>query len=427
MNKESRDVPVERYLQIDLSPDSPAVRDLHERVEREVAHPAISLTGDGDRGSLSGNLTPAMSSWLSDHVARIRQSALSAVEARAAQIRLRGNVEGICEEIEEDRLKRSRNQRRFEETSGYYERHGEKLRKLHEVEGEYLALKTQEGGRDARVPSKVADYGIPAVIMIPEFFMNYASFVKLAGVPAIGFGLSMVVALAVAVSSYMTGTFWKAFHFYMHPDDPVQRAKGLRRIGIATALLLISICAVAYARYHMVMEQVEAALAIGMVPPNAAALTAGLLAGNLLVFAIGAAVTYLMHDENPAFAEKAEVYAKLREEAEATRRKQLDAKLDGIEGGYKRDQGRMRGVAKLMNAEADYLPICEMIGDIAAKDAEVVGALQNYRTRLADRLLRTNPDFRFAGPVTDRYVARHAGTVSIAEFAALPLHLYRSN
>lgn len=420
-------MPVERYLQVDLSPNGEAIRDLYSRVEREAAHPAISLTGDGDRGSLSGNLTPAMSGWLSDYIARPRQGALAAVEGAASRIRLRGDVEGICEEIEEDRHKRARNLRRFEETSGFYQRFGEKLRKLHDVEGEYLALRTQEGGRDAQVPSKIAEYGIPALIMIPEFVMNYTSFAKLAGVPAVGFGLSMVVALGVAVSSFMTGTYWKAFHFYMHPDDKVQRNKGWRRIGIASMLLAIALCAVAYARYHMVMEQVEASIIIGMIPPNPVALTAGLLAGNLLVFAIGAAVTYLQHDENPSFADKADTYAKLREEVETIKRKQLDARLEGVEGGYKRDVAKMKGVAKLMNAETDYLPVCDMIGDIQAKDSEVIGALNNYRMRLAERVLKINPDFRFAGPITDRYVARHGGTVSLAEFASLPLHLYRSN
>ena len=420
-------MPVNRYLDIDLSPDSPAIRDLHARAEAEAARPAIGLTGDGDAGSLGPNMTPEMRGWLSKHIDRTRQGAIAAAQAAAARIKLPGEVNGIVEQIEEDRLKRRRNERKAEETGKFYDRFRAKLDKLTIIEREYNVIRTQEGGRDARVPPKIAEYGIPAIIAVPEFFMNYASFTKLAGVPAVGFGLSAAVAIAVAVSSYMAGSFWKAYQFYMQPDDEVQRQKGMRRIGIASLLLVVSLAAVGYARYHMVLEQVEAATVLGMAPPNIAAQTAGLLAGNLLVWAIGAAVTYLMHDENPLFAEKAIAYRKLRDEIERARHKELNTKLDGIERQFQQDCRHMTGKARLMYGQPDYGPVSEMISAIDAKDAEVTGALNDYRMRLADGLHARNPDFKFAGPTTDRHVAHGVGTYSLAEFTALPLDLYRSN
>lgn len=417
---------VERYLDVPLTPDSVAIRDLHERVAREADGRAISLTGDGDAGSLSGNLTPPMSGWLAAHIARPRQEALAAVERAAAHIKLPGGVEGICEVIEEDRLKRNRNHRRLDVTQKFYDTHHEKLQKLAESEHEYQRLKAHEGGRDARVPSFLAKFGIPALTMLPEFFMNYVSFLQLAGVPAIGFGLSIVVALAVAVASYVAGAYWKAYHFYMHPDDPVQRSKGVRRIGLASFLLTISLCAVGYARFHMVQGQVQAAIVIGMPPPNVIALTAGLLAGNILVFAVGAAITYLQHDENPAYAEHAENYFKKREEVEALKRKQLNAELNGVEGGYRRELKQMQQKARQMDSHPDNLRVTDMINAIHAKDNEVIGALAGYRELLTDRIGSRDPKFTFTGPVTHRFAAQNGGTISLNEFSALPLHLYRN-
>lgn len=419
-------LPVENYLDVSLDSDSSAIQNLHRRIETEARMPAINLTGDGDSGAMSANLTPAMSGWLAEHIARPRQSALSAAKARAARITLAGGVQGVCEEIEEDGLKRDRAHRKLEVTHAFYERYHGEVQDLANAELDYIRLRAEEGNRDARVPTRLAFYGIPALIMLPEFFMNYASFLKLSGVPAVGFGLSIVVALAIAVASYMAGAFWKAYHHYMHPDDAVERNKGRRRIAIASALLTISLTAVGYARYHMVLEQVQAARILGMTPPNLIAQTAGLLAGNLLVFAIGAAITYLMHDENPRYAEKAESFHRLRAAVEGLRRRHLLAKLDGIEGGYRRDLQRMQAKARLMGTQPDYLAVADMMASIDAKDSEVIGALRGYQMTLQDALLAANPDFRFTGPMTDRLAAQSASVITPAEFTTLPLHLYRN-
>ena len=418
---------VDRYLTLDLADGSAAVRSLNERAAGEAAWPAINLTGDGDAGALSPNLTPAMNAWLNEHVDRARRAALQAAEGAAAKIRLTGKVEGIVEPIETDKLRRRRNQRRAQEARAFHDKHGGRLDRLTTVEGEYEALRSMEGGRDARVPTSLAEYGIPVLITLPEFFMNYASFLKLAGVPAVGFGLSVAVAIGVAVASFMTGTFWKAYHFYMHPDDEDQRAKGLRRIGIASTLLTIAMAAVAYARYHMVLEQVQAATVLGMEPPNIVAQTAGLLAGNLLVFTIGAAITYLMHDENPAFAEKAAAYGELRAEVDGLRKRELHAKLDGVDRAFHQDVKKMKARAALMAVQPDYPLIDGMMDQIGSKDAEVEGALRNYQRLLADALIARDPDFRFGGPDSDRFLATGGETTGIAEFTAKPLHLYRSH
>jgi hypothetical protein len=418
---------LQKYLQLDLSGTSPAARDLHGRVEREAALPDISLTGDGDAGSLSPNLTPGMSAWLSDNVTRLRQGALSFAESKAGRVKLDGGVQGIVRGIETDRQRRHRNQRRSEETARFYERHQFKLHEAEQTDVEYRGLKTREGGREAQTPALWIDLAIPLAIMIPEFFMNYVSFTKLAGVPAIGFGLSAVVALAVALSAFMTGTFVKAYSFYMHSDREGRRSRGLRQIAIAVVLLLVSLCSVAYARYHMVMEQWEAAKVIGLPLPSVPALTLGLLAGNLLVFALGAGVTFMIHDENPDYARKAKLYHTFRAFVDAAKKKQLEPKLRQIESAYRQKTDLIGKMAILMESQPDSHVIDDMMAEIEGKDGEVLGLLANYRAGLVERLTDRDPDFGFSGPVTERHATKGAERLTLAEFNAAALHLYRSN
>lgn len=419
-------MPIQTYLDMDLSPSGALADDLFARAERESGGRNISLTGDGQAGAMSANLTPEMNAWLSTHVARLRANALNAVQAAAKRIRLSGGVEGFVEDFERDAIGRERAIRKAQETATFYERHQAKLDRLETAENEYLALRTVLGGRDAQIPSKLVVYGVPAIIMIPEFFMNYGSFLKLSGVPAVAAGLSLVVALAVAVASYMTGVFLKAYHFYMRPDDDEQRSKGMRLMAIALALLVISLIAVGYARYSTVLAQIEAAMVLGLTPPNVVAQTAGLLAGNLIVFAVGAAITYLQHDENPEYALKAGKYFGLKKEMEGLRQKHLVAKLEDIDRSHKRKIDELAKRAGLMRAQPDHVGIAHDAGQITSKDAEVVGLLRAYQNHLVDRIVARDPDFRFTGPATDRNGGATTETVTPNDFAARPIHLYRS-
>lgn len=419
-------MPIKTYTDLDLTSNGPLASDLFGRAERESSNRNISLTSDGQPGAMSANLTPEMNAWLSTHVARVRANALNAVIGAAKRVRLPGGVEGFVEDFERDVIGRDRAVRKSQEITTFYERHHEKLDRLERAETEYLALRTSLGGRDAQVPSRLVVYGVPAIIMIPEFFMNYSSFLKLSGVPAIAMGLSLVVALAVAVSSYMTGVFLKAYHFYMRPDDDEQRAKGIRLMGIAMMLLLISLAAVGYARYSTVLAQIEAALVLGLTPPNVIAQTSGLLAGNLIVFAVGAAITYLQHDENPEYAAKAEKFARLKKEMEGLRHRQLVAKLEDIERKHKRRIDELSRRASLMQGQPDNVDITQNAGQISSKDAEVVGILRAYQNRLVDLIASRDPDFRFTGPAGDRNAGASAETIMPNDFAARSIHLYRS-
>lgn len=416
---------IDNYIGLDLSPSSEIAKDLLNRVPQEARRPTLSLTADGGDGAMSANLTPAMSAWLAKCIAPARQAAIAAVENAAYRIRLPGNTQGVVAEIEDDRLKRFKNSRRGEEVGRFYEKHQSAIDRLNTLQNEYDGIRAEEGNRDAKTPPKIVDWGLIVLVAIPEAFINYSSFFLWTKLGIVALGMTFVVAFAIGLASFLTGRFWKAYSYYMPPDDPGLKQKGLRMIGIASSLLSISLAFVGVARYRTVMEQYNQAIILGLDPPNVYTQTGSLLVGNFLIFMIGAAITYWLHDENPRFAEKATDLAKCRTAFENAKAKDLQAALTGIDQAYRQNKEKMLKRARLMDSQADYEVVADAMGKVAAKDGEVLGLLQDYRCQLVDSLEDRDPEFRFSAAGVDRQTGNVTPVIGLSEFSAMQLYLYR--
>lgn len=402
------------YQELDLKISGSKAQKLLAGLDQEAGPAPLRLSGDGDPGSFSANLTPIMSTWLSSEIAPTRTAAINSIQAEAAQFLLSGGVPGIVAEIEGDKLKRRRNERRADENLKFYRDHKSDLDALAEAEGEFLVMKAHEGGRDPLNPSKLLDLLVILGILIPEGFMNYRYFLDYIGVGIVALGSTLVIGAAFGVAAYLAGRFWKAFHFYMPPDNPAQRQKGIRMISLASMLLTVSLIAVGSVRYFGVVRQSEELLALGQVPPNAVLQTSFLLFGNLLVFALGLAITFWLHDENPRYAEKAEKYEKKQKEFDRLKKKKLLDKIDKIEEGYRQDLEKMQAKASLLLTKPGFSAIQEQIGVLNSKDNEVVALLQEYRTRLCSKMTSEKIIIKDPEQVVD-----------VPTFATLSIELYR--
>lgn len=402
------------YQALDLRADSPKASKLFKALEHEEGAGPLRLTGDGDAGALSANLTPIMSSWLNSEIAPVRSAAINSIETEAKKFLLSGGVPGIAAEIEGDKLKRHRAQRRADESVKFYRENKSTLDELAETKNDFLVMKSREGGRDPLTPSIVVDLLVIAAILIPESFMNYQSFLDYIGLGVVALGTTLVVGAGFGVSGYLAGRFWKAFHFYMPPDNRAQRQKGVRMIAIASLLLFVSLIAVGAVRYSGVMRQADELIALGQLPPNAVLQTGFLLFGNLLVFALGLALTFWLHDENPEFAAKAKKYQKQQAKLDQLRKKQLERTLNGIDEAYKQGLQKMQGQANLMPSMPGFSDVQEKIGVLNAKDNEVVALLQEYRTRLCSKISTEKLIIK----ESDEYIDKSL-------FATLPVELYR--
>ena len=135
----------------------------------------------------------------------------------------------------------------------------------------------------------------------------------------------------------------------------------------------------------------------------------------------------MIHDENPEYARKAKLHHELRAEVEKLKRKELEAKLKQIESGHHQENEKLDKLAMLMESQPDSHVIDDMMAEIEGKDGEVLGLLRNYRSRLVEQLIDRDPDFAFSWPVTERHATKGAERLTLAEFNAATLHLYRSN
>jgi hypothetical protein len=133
-----------------------------------------------------------------------------------------------------------------------------------------------------------------------------------------------------------------------------------------------------------------------------------------LVFALGLAVTFWLHDENPEFAAKAKKYQKQQAKLDQLTKKQLERTLNGIDEAYKQGLQKMQGQANLMPSMPGFSDVQEKIGVLNAKDNEVVALLQEYRTRLCSKISTEKLIIK----ESDEYIDKSL-------FATLPVELYR--
>lgn len=407
-------MPIEAYKALDVAMNSPATAALLSRIDEEATAPVLHLTGDGDAGAMSAHLTPAMNAWLNTEVGPARGNAITAVKNAASQITMPGGVQGFVFEFERDRLRRERNTGKAEAHTRFYERFGAELDKQRDVEQQYEALRFHEAGRNARNPGRLVDLLIPLAIMIPEGFMNYKFFFEYIGVGVVALGSTIVVGLAIGWAAFLAGRFLKAYNFYMGPNNDRMRAEGLRMISIALGLLAVSLVAVGAVRYMGIVRDNVGRIALGLPPLEPLTQTGMLLFGNLVVFFLGMAITYWLHDRNPLFAEKAEENEKLTKKVAQLRKRELDDRLEQIDAAYTQNLERLQGQTQLLKTKPGYEEIVRNVSVIADKDKAVLGVLQEYRSRL----IRQMPG--------DMAIKLEDGqTVGPAGFAALPIDLYR--
>jgi len=142
------------------------------------------------------------------------------------------------------------------------------------------------------------------------------------------------------------------------------------------------------------------------------------------VFFLGAAVTYLLHDENPEYAEKYEKLERKKKELEAIKRTTLTGKLREIDRRYEQDRDKVRKIARQIETHEGYTELRSALSVVEGKDLEVVGAMQNYREKLVS-LLETASGHQFSVPDGLHQNAITASNFTAQEFCALPIKLYR--
>ncbi len=422
MSDNSIEPAIQAYVGLDLTPGSPAYQALMSRAPQEAGLRELTITTEGDSNAPSEGLTQGMLTWYQSHVAQLRTSAISTAEDLASQITLGKGTPGIVERVKVDEAKRTLARRRSEILSAFRNENATLIKDLDDTDTEHDRLRIQEGGRDAKVPNHFVEWGILLpLIMLPEALLNFESFRR---APIIqsdfqALGATIIVGIGIAIAAHLIGRFIRQFSFFMRADDERSNRAGWPLWSIGIVLLTVALGVVAYARYQYLIPLAEQAIILGRSPPNIMAQTAGLLGGNMVVFLIGVGLTFMLHDPNPEFSDKARKLKKLEDKVNGIRKVSVLAKLREIERRFTEDTEAVKRITSQMSNQHGFSALRACNNAIEGKDREVVGVLSQYKQALIDAISARQPNFTFEKYYSSGDRTADSERVKLSDYAAM--------
>lgn len=417
----------EVYLNLDLSPTGTIAKDLFERVESEATRHELVLTGDGDPGSWSENLTPAMSSWLSMYIAPVRQRMLGQIDQFAKGFRLGGKggeINGIVYAIEVDRVDRHANWDISKLYTDYKEKFGSDLACKAQLAYDYGRMRG-ELARDAVNKNFIQQSAPPALAGIVEGIFNYSNLIEVLPTGLISLGVTLVIMLVVGFGVHFLGQ-GLAERGYLSQRSPGDKNKNLGFIiGGFVALLLVLLIVFAI-RYIGLQEDIQNAELIGAEPPNIALTVIQLIGFNLVIYLVGVLLTAKQFDPNPDFAKLAEDLNDAENSIAASKKRHVyDPKAKVLEK-TEAEKRVLKTKAKQMDGMPGFAELQEMLNSLETQDARVIGLLSEYRNRLVHALEERDSGFRFKKNTAQSFDDDDGEDLSLAAFAASKLYLYKA-
>lgn len=178
------------------------------------------------------------------------------------------------------------------------------------------------------------------------------------------------------------------------------------------------------ARYFYILPKIEQASLIGIDPPSLIGSLAFMIAGNVIVYLVGATWAYVTHDEIPDFPSvKRKADAKRAEYDRAFRREVAD-EVNRLEHKAAAEEDKLRKRAIAQEVSPQHVANRKLFQLVRNKDEEVAAILRDYRTRLS----RNHPRVRYLYPDREVMTQDRNVELSAGEWAArdLPLKYHLS-
>jgi hypothetical protein len=394
---------IDDYAEIDFSLNSKAAADLFSRMAEEVKFSTVTLTPIFFQNGIPAFLTRAMENWYKYYVQPVRSRAVDEVakifEAKANKRKGMGFLfERERDTAELRSLEAIETERRTfmqkKDALNTYQR-------LNEQREMYDALR-REHGRDAKRWAPVTYWLILFAWMVPEFLINWESFLKipiLASTPALVLGSVTLVAAFFAASSHIIGTLLKQRQDkFGGAISATERRKSRWELTLAIILFLLAMGIVVWGRYMLINDIIrEKSILRGEgLDTEDVLYTIGALLGNIGVWIAGIWWSYTRHDSVPGFSElRAEVerlqskMSKLYERFLTSRsQRHILAARSKIEQLQRSEQAQ----ASKLNG---YREARELFGLVRQKDEEVAALLAEYKGRLISKMVAENSDAIF--------------------------------
>jgi hypothetical protein len=420
---------VDKYASIDFGPSSPIAKNLFARLESELENEVIYLTPVFSRDGLPPFLTMEMSSWYQSCVKPLRGPALQAAIAIFQARNLPKGGHGLLLEHERDKIEQTKLQEiaTERETFQQIKEVANVVSELADLREQYESLKAQNG-RDALRWRPFSYWIIMFCFMLPEFLINWDSFLKIPGFTmAYASGLMLIVAIAFAFSAHSIGRIvkqWKElFGGYVGNTD---KSKSRREFGVGLALFLLGVAAIGWGRWYFIQAALmeKSILQGGGLELSDYLQFAGAMLGNIIIYLLGVLWSFTRHDSVPGFSELRAALEKLEGrklelfEKNLTRRNQQHIQRS------QKDLERVARVEANQKQQLDgYQQARQLFGILKHADDLVLALLSEYRSRLVGQLKGRRGSVRFR--VEDIRLADLDTQIMLTldQYAATPLEL----
>jgi len=346
---------------IDFSPNWPSLTEIQDAIQKSATEEAAAKQHiildkndmtPGMRHTCFTALSRAMSGW-----PQVRDAFSTALQPHKAEIEAVSNLEKEIAELEE----KARKAAEVVETKWLSNvRNAEILQEKTEADARYKEFYEAEGQR----PAKNFPIWLYIIILVAigavEWLVNYEAFLANFGAPAMAAGFTIAVALAVAVASHEHGTVLKQReHFF--GDDISDRKKVTKIVwlGVVSFGLIGALTFVGWNRYSWAMDIIAKAFGGGssllghtaLPTVNVTQKVLMSVIANVLVWVLGTAIAYWVHDTNPDFT------AALRRKLVATKRFQkarapVDSEIRTTVGQLEKEIKAKRNIAKAQHEAA---------------------------------------------------------------------------
>ncbi len=297
----------------------------------------------------------------------------------------------------------------IENTHGSNQKYNQAKIKYEQLKQNYTQMYNAEGQREAKNFSPLL-YGLILILIgAVEWLINYSSFLEFYNVPAMAAGFTFAVSLAVACASHWHGSRLKGSSYFFGDHVEIsEKNKEILAISFATAALLIAICYVGWVRYSWAIDllsqlgtsntSIDQDTTLPTIDVGNKVVVS--LIANLLVWFIGAAFAYAVHDKNPRFTEKLREYNRANKEF-LNLHKPIELEIHQQRSKLAQNIYELKNIATAISEEAAPLAEIKTIKDqrvlkVNSQINSLVNALiRNYQSSLSSIAIVENPTLQF--------------------------------
>jgi hypothetical protein len=413
---------LKEYESLDLTKRSDTAKDLFDRISEESSQSTIVLTSVYSTDSTPALLTQEMSAWFHSFILPYRSGAIEEVhdEFKRRNLKL---FEQEVDKIEQKKLGDIASER----AQLRQDNKVEFLRtRFAELRSRYDTLQLNYG-REALVWQPLWYWTVLSCLMLPEFLINWDSFLKIPGfTEAYATGLMLVVAIAFGFSAHSVGRIikqWKEL-FGGHVEF-TERRKATRELIVGALLFLLAITAVGWGRWFFIQGAIleKTILRGGGLEFADVVQFVGAMLGNILVYLLGPLWSFVKHDSIPDFSELRYELTKVQTKLIAAFNKYLTRRNQQHLQKAQKDITQAQRFEDSQKKREGYPQARQQFSRLKNKDSEVRALFMEYRNRLLTKL-KSDP-LQKSFQVDDVRVAEMDILIKLTpdQYASVPIEL----